>query len=133
MAKRTTCLRCRVFRIRKSGNRTYFSIPLGATIGGDRTRLLDESIAKFSAQMGELNQKLIASGVDVSTLLTGPAAMEFNEKYKSTINALLGNDADHGVELELGKTVSSPTQLSSWRRYAITHRRLSATSARSSR
>jgi len=30
-----------------------------------------------------------------------------------------GDNVEHGVELELGHTVSQPTRLSSWRRYAI--------------
>jgi hypothetical protein len=106
-------------RIRKVGNRTYFSIPLAATIGGDQKRLLDESIAKFNAKMGELNQALIAQGLDLSTLLTGPAAAEFSAAYTSSVNALVDDTVEDSVELELGRTVARPTQLSTWRRYAI--------------
>jgi hypothetical protein len=106
-------------RIRRVGNRTYFSIPLASTVGGDQKRLLDESIAKFSAKMGELNQALIARGLDVSTLLTGPAVAEFTDYYTRTVDALVDDSVESSVELELGRTVARPTQLSSWRRYAI--------------
>jgi hypothetical protein len=106
-------------RIRKEGNRTLFSIPLAQSVGNDRKRLLDETIAKFTTRMGELNQKLVERGLDLGTLLVGPAATEFADNYTKTLDALLGSEIDKSVEIELGKSYGTPTKLSIWSRYVV--------------
>src|SRR5439155_24166368 len=64
-------------KVKKVGNRTYFMIPLMQTFGGDRARLLDETVGKFTDRMGQLNQEMIAHGINLGGLLTGAPAQEF--------------------------------------------------------
>lgn len=106
-------------RIKKEGNRTYFMIPLAQTFGGDREALFQETINKFNAEMGEINQKLIARGVNMSKVLTGDVAREFSEHYIRTIDHLLASDVDTEIETALGDRIREPRKMSTWDRYVI--------------
>lgn len=106
-------------KIRKEGNLTFFSIPLARTAAEDRGHLLDEMIGKFTRRMGELNQDMIAHGVDLSGVLVGDVANQFAANYSSTINTVIGTDTSSDVAVALGDTVQNPTKLSTWKRYVI--------------
>jgi hypothetical protein len=106
-------------RIRKEGNLTFFSIPLARAAADDRGHLLDAMVGQFSQRMGQLNQDMIAHGVDLSGILTGDLAAQFTANYSSTIQAVIGTDTSANVAVALGDTIEEPTKLSSWKRYAI--------------
>jgi hypothetical protein len=106
-------------KIRREGNLTYFSIPLARTGDSDRGYLLDAMVQQFSARMGQLNQQMIAHGLDLGGVLTGDTANAFLANYTSTINAVIGANTSENVAVALGETVQNPTKLSTWQRYVI--------------
>jgi hypothetical protein len=106
-------------RIRNEGNLTYFSIPLARVASDDRGALLDQMVQQFDTKMGELNGQMIAHGIDLSSVLTGDAAAEFQANLKSTLDAIVASDQSSNVAVEVGDTTSNPTELSSWERYVI--------------
>jgi len=106
-------------KIRKEGNLTYFSIPLARTAQSDRGALLDQMVRQFSQKMGELNQQMIAHGVDLSGVLTGDVATEFLANYSSTIDNVIGTNSSSNVAVALGESVNNPEKLSTWQRYVV--------------
>jgi hypothetical protein len=106
-------------RIRREGNRTYFSIPLARTAESDRRQLLDKMIEQFTTRMGELNQTLIANGVDLSGVLTGTVADDFAANYTTTMDAIVSANTEDGVAVAVGETVEQPRRLSTWQRYVV--------------
>ena len=98
------------------GNRTQFKVPLGYTHGADYERLLDETVQKFTRAVGELNQRLKQSGVDLP-FLDGSQQDEFNREYVDIIRRTLDIDVHAQMDRELGEAYARPRELSTWRRY----------------
>ncbi len=103
--------------VERVGNWTYFKIPLAYTVGGDQRRLLDETIAKFSAALGPLNQEMIERGIDLAGVMDHAATEEFTENYASTLERVLGASLDDSIEIALGESYESPRELWAWQRY----------------
>ena len=106
-------------RIRNEGNLTYFSIPLARTAADDRGALLDQMVSQFDNKMGDLNQQMIAHGIDLSGVLTGQVATDFQNNLTSTLDAIVASDQSSNVAVEVGDSVQNPTSLSTWQRYVI--------------
>jgi len=106
-------------KIRKEGNLTYFSIPLARTSQSDRGYLFDKMISQFQTKMADINQKMIANGVDMSGVLTGSLATEYLGAYRTTIETVTGANTNDNVAVALGETIQNPTKLSLWQRYVI--------------
>src|SRR5262245_42115877 len=76
-------------KIRKEGSLTYFSIPLARAGASDRGYLLEKMVEQFATRMGELNQEMIAHGLDLSSVLVGETADSFVQNYNSTITSVI--------------------------------------------
>jgi hypothetical protein len=105
--------------VERVGNHTYFKIPLAYTAEGEKRRLLEETVHKFTSAMTSLNQEMIERGIDLSGLLDEATAAEFNENYLATLDRIFDTEVDGEVELELGESYDEPKKLWSWQRYLV--------------
>jgi len=111
--------RLRGIVVERVGDWTYFKIPLGYTVGGDQKRLMEETISKFSARLGELNRDMIEHGIDLSGVMDHVASEEFSSNYVNTLESVLDTSFDDDIEVTLGESYERPRELWAWQRYLV--------------
>ena len=105
--------------VERVGDRTLFKIPLAYTVGGDQMRLLDETVHKFTTEIGTLNEAMIARGVDLTSLMNLANREEFESNYLTTLDRIFDTNVDSEMEIRLGESYGKPRELWAWQRYLV--------------
>lgn len=105
--------------VERVGNRTLFKIPLAYTVGGDHRRLLDETIDKFTSEIGRLNQAMIARGVDLTAILDHASSEAFENNYLDTLERIFDTGVHAEMEERLSENYARPRELWVWQRYLV--------------
>jgi len=111
--------RLRGIVIERTGDRTYFKIPVAYTVGGDRRKLLDKTMHAFTAEVSHVGDEMEARGVDLDLLMDFARGDAFEASYRRTLDGLFNTDVNGEIEVGLGEFVAEPRQLWSWQRYVV--------------
>ncbi|MBT8494862.1 MAG: hypothetical protein KJO07_17530 [Deltaproteobacteria bacterium] len=112
-------VRMRGIIVERVGNRTYFKIPFAYLAEGDQRRLLEETLSKFTTELGHLNREISARGVDLGGVLDEATRAEFHANYEATLAAVLDTHVGDGMETLVGEHIEQPRKLRAWQRYLV--------------